>query len=343
MKGSQCMRDSYFDNLKGILILLVVIGHFILPMDKTRPVWSLFYIIYLFHMPMFAMVSGYFSKGMYKDGEFKMERFLRILWLYILFKMAVHITENLAAGTSFMKPIDFFFEGGSPWYLLAMMWWYLSIPFANKFKPGVVIITTFMISIFSGYQVSLGDDLAMCRTLAFAPFFYAGYYLKKEQVEKFRNANCKWIFPVCAVVLTIVFVLGNQQMFGQVRRFVYGMNYRDTNEALFAWGGPIRIVHYACTTVFILAIMAVTTSKKTIFTKIGQRTLPIYILHRLLRDMMEYWGFYLVFTSQYRRNVAFVVALAILTTFVIGNPWVDAAFRKLQCVPDWCYRKWRSE
>ena len=343
MKGSQCMRDSYFDNLKGILILLVVIGHFILPMDKTRPVWSIFYIIYLFHMPMFAMVSGYFSKGMYRNGEFKMERFLRILWLYILFKMAVHITENLAAGTSFMKPIDFFFEGGSPWYLLAMMWWYLSIPFACMFKPKVVMAVTFAVSILSGYQISLGDDLAMCRTLAFAPFFYAGYYLTKEQVEKFRSAKWKWIFPVCAAILTVIFVLGNQQMFGQVRRFVYGMNYRDTNEALFVWGGPIRIVHYVCTTIYIMAIMAVTTSKQTLFTKIGQRTLPIYIIHRLLRDMMEYWGFYLVFTSQYRRNVVFVVALAVVATFVIGNPWVDAVFKKIQCVPDWCYRKWKRE
>lgn len=337
------MRDSYFDNLKGILILLVVIGHFILPMDKTRPVWSIFYIIYLFHMPMFAMVSGYFAKGMYRNGEFKMERFLRILWLYILFKMAVHITENLAAGTSFMKPIDFCFEGGSPWYLLAMMWWYLSIPFACMFKPKVVMAVTFAISILSGYQISLGDDLAMCRTLAFAPFFYAGYYLTKDQVEKFRSAKWKWIFPVCAAILTVIFVLGNQQMFGQVRRFVYGMNYRDTNEALFAWGGPIRIVHYVCTMIYIMAIMAVTTSKKTLFTKIGQRTLPIYILHRLLRDMMEYWGFYLVFTSQYRRNVAFVVVLAVIATFVIGNPWVDAAFKKIQCVPDWCYRRWKRE
>jgi len=337
------MRDSYFDNLKGILILLVVIGHFVLPMDKTRPVWSIFYIIYLFHMPMFAMVSGYFSKGIYRNGEFRMDRFLRILWLYILFKMAVHITENLAAGTSFMKPIDFFFEGGSPWYLLAMMWWYLSIPFACMFKPKVVMIVTFAVSILSGYQVSLGDDLAMCRTLAFAPFFYAGYYLTQDQVERFKQAKWKWIFPVCAAGLTILFVLGNQQMFGQVRRFVYGMNYRDTNEALFAWGGPIRIVHYACTTIMILGIMAVTTSKKTILTKIGQRTLPIYILHRLLRDMMEYWGFYLVFTSQYRRNAAFVVMLAVIATFVIGNPWVDAAFKKLQCVPDWCYRKWKRE
>ena len=337
------MRDSYFDNLKGILIILVVIGHFVLPMERTRPVWAIFYIIYLFHMPMFAMVSGYFAKGMYRNGTFKMERFLRILWLYIVFKMAVHITENLAAGTSFMKPIDFFFEGGSPWYLLALMWWYLSIPFTSMFKPKAVMVTAFVVSILSGYQVSLGDDLAMCRTLAFAPFFYAGYYLTKEQVAKFRKAGWRWIFPICALVLVVVFALGSQEMFGQVRRFVYGMNYRETNEALFAWGGPIRILHYICTTVMILGIMAVTSSRKTLLTKIGQRTLPIYIIHRLLRDMMEYWGFYQLFPAQYRRNVVLVVALAIIATFVIGNPLIDELFKKLQIIPDWCYRKWKRE
>ena len=334
------MRDSYFDNLKGILIILVVIGHFILPMDRTRLVWSLFYIIYLFHMPMFAMISGYFAKGIYRDGKFRMERLLRILWLYIVFKCAVHVTENLAAGTTLLKPIDFFFEGGSPWYLLAMIWWYLSIPFACMFKPKVVIAATIFISIFSGYQVSLGDDLAMCRTLAFAPFFYGGYYLTREQVDKFVKSKSKYVFAVGDVLLTVLFAVGNQEMFGQVRRFVYGMNYRDTNEALFALGGPIRVVHYICTMIMILGIMAVTPSKKTMLSGIGQRTLPIYILHRLLRDMMEYWGFYMVVTSQYRKNVLFVVVLAVVVTFVLGQSWIDALFKKLQCVPDWCYRKW---
>ena len=58
------------------------------------------------------IVSDYLTRFSIKtDTEFQMERFLRILWLYILFKMAVHITENLAAGTSFLKPVDFFFEG----------------------------------------------------------------------------------------------------------------------------------------------------------------------------------------------------------------------------------------
>jgi len=55
-------RDHYFDNVKGALIMLVVIGHFLLPMERTRFVGSLIHIIYLFHMPMFALISGYFAK-----------------------------------------------------------------------------------------------------------------------------------------------------------------------------------------------------------------------------------------------------------------------------------------
>ena len=39
------------------------------------------------------------------------------------------------------------------------------------------------------------------------PFFYAGYYLTKEHVEIFRNAKWKWIFPFCAAILTVIFVI----------------------------------------------------------------------------------------------------------------------------------------
>ncbi len=56
-------RDLTFDMMKGIGILLVLIGH----------VWSIYiphiyHVIYSFHMPMFFMVAGYFSKS-YSQGE----------------------------------------------------------------------------------------------------------------------------------------------------------------------------------------------------------------------------------------------------------------------------------
>ena len=82
-------RDHYFDNVKGALITLVVIGHFLLPMERTRLVGSLINIIYLFHMPMFALISGYFAKSVYRQGKYRSDKVLRLVWLYILFEAAV--------------------------------------------------------------------------------------------------------------------------------------------------------------------------------------------------------------------------------------------------------------
>ena len=48
------MRDATFDMLKGIGILLVIIGHTF--MKEIGP------YIQAFHMPLFFMVAGYFFK-----------------------------------------------------------------------------------------------------------------------------------------------------------------------------------------------------------------------------------------------------------------------------------------
>ena len=58
------MRKHNYDTLKGILIFLVVLGHMLityeyLPKDNYNPIISGIYII---HMPMFFIISGYFSK-----------------------------------------------------------------------------------------------------------------------------------------------------------------------------------------------------------------------------------------------------------------------------------------
>lgn len=50
-------RLSYWDTLKGLLIILVVLGH-----CGTALSGGLLSAIYAFHMPLFIVVSGYFSK-----------------------------------------------------------------------------------------------------------------------------------------------------------------------------------------------------------------------------------------------------------------------------------------
>ena len=56
-------RIALFDNLKGMLIILVVFGHIAHPIHNDNAALSAaFDIIYLFHMPLFVLTSGLFAK-----------------------------------------------------------------------------------------------------------------------------------------------------------------------------------------------------------------------------------------------------------------------------------------
>jgi hypothetical protein len=56
-------RDPYFSNLKFILIFLVILGHLI---EKyiyvNHDLYSIYTVIYMVHMPLFAFISGFFLK-----------------------------------------------------------------------------------------------------------------------------------------------------------------------------------------------------------------------------------------------------------------------------------------
>jgi len=57
-------RDTRVDNAKGLLFILVVMGHLVwLVPSGGRAADALYFSVYFFHMPMFALVSGYLSRA----------------------------------------------------------------------------------------------------------------------------------------------------------------------------------------------------------------------------------------------------------------------------------------
>ena len=87
-------RNAYFDNLKGILIFLVVLGHVLSSFAGEGSVarW-LYLLIFSFHMPVFLFVSGYFAKPDPKTV------IARLLILYLIFQvlneLAVFVIGNI--------------------------------------------------------------------------------------------------------------------------------------------------------------------------------------------------------------------------------------------------------
>lgn len=97
------MRDSSFDIMKGIAILLVVLGHSVPDQASASgiasyPLYLMRTIIYSFHMPVFFFVAGYFMHIPLKEGfqKFVKDKSIRLMvpyftigLLYFPFKLAL--------------------------------------------------------------------------------------------------------------------------------------------------------------------------------------------------------------------------------------------------------------
>lgn len=56
-------RSLLFDNIKTVLIILVVLGHALEEISLEHEYGIIRVCIYSFHMPAFIFISGYFSGG----------------------------------------------------------------------------------------------------------------------------------------------------------------------------------------------------------------------------------------------------------------------------------------
>ena len=151
-------RDYFFDNLKAVLIFLVVLGHFLLPIRGDNPLVVVKRLIYVFHMPLFVFISGYFAKKIYKNGQYNFKKILYLLKAYVVFVVAIQIVYAIAGFEKFTE-IDFFSQSGAPWYLFAMIVWYLTIPLVRKCKAVPVLLFTVVLALTAGYFKNVGDFL----------------------------------------------------------------------------------------------------------------------------------------------------------------------------------------
>src|SRR5699024_11233596 len=101
-------------NLKGILIFLVVFGHFLEIYKKEC--YELFVFIYAFHMPVFIFISGYFAKRMNKS------KIINLILLYLIYQTFFNVILFLNDDNPFQ------FTYGEPhfhmFYIVSVDVWY---------------------------------------------------------------------------------------------------------------------------------------------------------------------------------------------------------------------------
>lgn len=266
-------RYLFWDNYKGVLIFLVVFGHFIYTFSLKNPTTfanDIFYFIYMFHMPAFIFCSGYLSKSERSRGK---EALIQLFLYYFLFNTGMMLFSKFdrEAEILFLSPYN------SYWYLLSLIVWRFVIGDLSKIK-GIIPIS-FMITLLIGYNSEFTNFLSIRRTLAFFIFFLLGYLMDREKFENFiDNRNFKtYILGIIMCIITIfgIFVFLNYVDIDL--SMVLMSNYNNPNEIF------IRIFIIIISLVMIILMMLVLPNKKiSFFTSIGKNSLLIYLTHRFL-------------------------------------------------------------
>ena len=262
----EIQRDIYFDILKGILIILVVIGH-ILQLGSDRLSVTMVNFIYSFHMPLFILVSGYFSN--FKSKSY-IKSIFRLLEIFLVFQL-IHSVLNGSINFHTLLTPRF-----ALWYLLSLVYWKIMLLILpNKVRLNVLIfITSSIILCLASGLVNISTELSFQRTFAFMPFFVVGYLLRSYDYRQLLH-RINYIISITACIFAFVML------------FFINTNFltcfSGTTFLINNWGGYImsRILILLCGSVISISIMRISLviKKSRLLSNIGQASLHIYIYH----------------------------------------------------------------
>jgi fucose 4-O-acetylase-like acetyltransferase len=268
-------RDIAFDNIKGFVILTVVLGHAIEAYTPTSAIMNFaYYLIYSFHMPLFIFIAGYFSKNIAKSRE---SVFPKLIISYLIFDLAYVVVKYLVTGE---QSLNLLTPNFSFWFLISLACYRGLLGQLVKIKW--IIPITIVIGLLIGFVDNVDTFLSLSRTISFCWFFLAGYYCTERHINQIRTLN--------KFVVLALFIFGLALFFVTYITHTVPMNfgmsgpYASGNEYLGLVG---RAVNYVLASIFVVVIIAVAPSNNAYISKIGQRSMIIYLLQAFPNGLMK--------------------------------------------------------
>lgn len=299
-------RDSYFDNLKGFLIISVIIGNS-LELANPEKVNIHFFVLllYVFHMPLFAFVSGYFSKLSKRTTK---EKVIDTVKLYVyaqVFYTAFNYLLLWRHGTK----LQMLMPQWTLWYLLSMVFWYIISDYVKDYKKW--IIGTIIVAMLAGLDGSIGTNGSFARTVFFLPFFIGGMAFKIEYLEVLRKHKIKVLIGSLASIVALYFL--NEatpiELFFEYTKYTW--YFEKPWFPMF-----MRAFHYLSAILVGMSIFTFMPSKKTKLSKVGKYSLIMYLTHSgvseilITSKVLKYNS-----TLQAIISTIIVVAVVIIVTF----------------------------
>lgn len=319
---STLTRDNRFDNLKGLMMFLVVFCHFI---EKMYGAWSqdiltkgIYYTVYLFHMPVFIFISGYFSKKDQTDDYLK-KVIAHCLIPYILFNYIYGLMDT--GGNFWLSLVNLCYPQWTMWYLISLVLWKILARPATMFKGTIVV--SVLVSLFIGFT-NVGTLFSLARTFSFFPYFLAGYLLPKDTVEKARNMKKVYILLGFVAAIAVSFIIQRQN----VGVYALYMSVPYKNLEMAAWQSLlVRLVLLATGFVCILGFISIAWEKNSVITTLGKNSILVFLIHSgIIRFLMKVAGDKI---DNGPISILLSLAFTIVVCFLFGNPYAAKAYNSI--------------
>lgn len=309
-------RIFKYDNLKFVLIALVVIGHmadYYPGWDKVTTYTLTRQYIYAFHMPLFIFVSGLFYKN--KNVAQKVFSFLFCALGMTAVNTLIKIVFKRKAAPDILN------VRGIEWYLYAMAFFYIGMYLLREINPKLLLSFSFLVSFLIGYTNEINHFLALTRVIVFFPFFILGTIINRDKLVELTKK--KWLKPVGALVLIgwAVFMIITRDNIGKLTSVFYCAGkaaYRLLPDILIPYGVPLRILWYLFSAALGFALICLIPDKKLpAVSTFGSRTLQVYFWHTPIIFALVYSGIAAKMTNTFTGQLIYL-SLGMIIVLVLS-------------------------
>ncbi|HWH98149.1 MAG TPA: acyltransferase family protein, partial [Pseudolysinimonas sp.] len=176
-------RIPLWDNARFVCMVLVVMGHAIQrqALDSDTAL-TLYLLIFSFHIPAFAIISGYFSTAS-PPGIRQLRRVLTDLVVpYVIFEAIWSVIQFFVEGRSFNPTLP----SWTLWFLLALAIFRVVLPYLALLRWPLAWAV--LLSVAVGYFANVDSTLSLSRAIALLPFFVLGWQVRQwGLVDRWRQ------------------------------------------------------------------------------------------------------------------------------------------------------------
>lgn len=314
--GQPGARSAYVDNVKAILIILVVFAHVFSPIvAREAPGSWLYRLILVFHMPAFAFISGWLSRREIFTRK-GVRSVVWLTWAFVAMTMANHAVWVLALGWP-LQPIkclkDPYF---GLWFIQALIWWRLLLfvfgAGSTRRAAWASVAAATLLALLAGYLPFSGALLSASRTFAFLPFFVAGYRVRQLGLAVSRTPKTR---AVAVAVFGAAFA-GVAMADGilSARPLFHNRTYSQLGDSV--WADPLpRLGLLIASAVLVAAFLHLVPRRKLPITHLGATVLSVYAWHILAVRLMKAYGLTEFFAGTWATCILTTAALVVFFGF----------------------------